>query len=124
MITDERSTFATGESAYGYDSDVSDEGGDSVPRYFGFDDSSAAHANPSALSPDGLVCMVFQIGAEHLTEVQHLASKPLTPDDWVVSTGAHEATVVHGPFRELEDAFEFGRSTVGATRYLSEPELT
>lgn len=40
--------------------------------------------------------------------------------DWAVSTGAHEQTVVHGPFPSIDAAFTWAREHAGAERFFSD----
>jgi hypothetical protein len=92
-------------------------------RYFGyFEDNADGGGHPFVFSADPL-CMVFQATEDDIEDFQRIERPDLMPGDWCVSTGAHEKTVVHGPFATLEEAFEFGRRSEGVTRYISEPGL-
>ena len=99
-------------------------GSDGTPsRYFGYDATAPADAGPFGfldLPQQGLTCMVFRIGPEDLAELRARMSFVFAEGDWAVSTGAHEETVVHGPFPALEAAFDFGRDHAGAVRSRSD----
>ena len=41
---------------------------------------------------------------------------------WFCSTGAHESTVVHGPFDSSESAFNFSHENFGVVRFMSAPQ--
>ncbi len=93
---------------------------DETSRFFGYDATAPADAGPFDLPQQGLTCMVFRIGPEEFRELRAQMSFAFTEGDWAVSTGAHEQTVVHGPFPTLDAAFDFGRDHAGAVRFFSD----
>lgn len=92
-----------------------------APRFFGYVEEGSERLDHPPLSAADPVCMVFQATEDDIDEFRRIGRPDLRPGDWCVSTGAHENTVVHGPFSTLEEAFEFGRRGEGVTRYISEP---
>lgn len=91
--------------------------------WFGYDGSAPADASPFNLPTEGLVCMAWVVGADDLPELHRAGHRTFTVGSWAVSTGAHEATVVHGPFPGVEGALEFGRAACGAERFFQAPRF-
>ncbi len=100
-----------------------DESDLSVPRqYFGYDARRPPSASPFDLSTDGLVCMAFEVEDDDVKELRSKTGRSFKNGDWAVSSGAHEKTLIHGPFDTLDAAFKFGNDTFGVVRYLTGPE--
>ncbi|MCA1790063.1 MAG: hypothetical protein LC667_09465 [Thioalkalivibrio sp.] len=89
------------------------------PEYTG----SHPGLGPLELPKDGLVCMVFPVLAADAKELRERGLSDFRVGTWGVSTGAHENTVVHGPFESLEHALQFGRLEVGVTEFFGTPNL-
>lgn len=94
-----------------------------LSRFFGYDES--AEASPGLLDEGlrGLVCMAFEVTQDDLPDIHRHSAGRFKVGDWAVSTGAHEDTVVHGPFESMDAAFEFGRLEAGAVRFMSAVEF-
>lgn len=91
-------------------------------QFFGYDRERKPEESPFEVSEDGLVCMVSRITRENLEVARQESGLDFQLGDWFCSTGAHNETVVHGPFKTVEDAFEFARSEAGAIRFMTLPE--
>ena len=91
---------------------------DQESRWFGYDASIGDHVY-ARLPEHGMVCMAWPVTADALFEERTLDGRGFKGNDWAVSTGEHEDTVVHGPFTTLPDAMKFGRTDAGAVRFLS-----
>ena len=89
-------------------------------RFFGYDREAQTPEERVMISEVGLVCMVARVDAENIQMLRQMGLN-FKLGDWFVSTGAHQNTVVHGPFRVLEAAFEFAREKAGAVRMVAEP---
>lgn len=92
-------------------------------QFFGYNRERHTEESPFELSEDGLVCMVSSITGMNLVEVRQHSGIDFKLGDWFCSTGAHENTVVHGPFSSTEEAFNYARDSVGAVRFLVGPEF-
>lgn len=91
-------------------------------QYIGYDKSSEGK-NPFFLSDVAIVCMVSNIVELNIEPIREMSGIDFQLGDWFCSTGVHKKTVVHGPFGKIDDAFEFGRVTAGAVRFLAPPEF-
>jgi hypothetical protein len=67
--------------------------------------------------------MVFAVTRDDLIELRSLSKSEFKVGDWAVSSGAHERTIVCGPFPSLDDAFEFSRIELSAARFMAEPKF-
>lgn len=90
-------------------------------RWYGYDDSMPADASPFDLPEQGLVCMVWQVGQADVEHMKEHGLSDFKAGSWAMSTGGHDETIVHGPFENMEAAFEYGRTDFGATRYRQAP---
>jgi hypothetical protein len=68
------------------------------------------------------VCMVFHPPDDQLQEINEHHKTNFSPGSWLISSGAHEATIIHGPFTSLEDAMRFGSDQLGATHWTFAPQ--
>lgn len=65
---------------------------------------------------------VFDVTRDYLIELRSLSKAEFKIGDWAVSAGAHERTVVHGPFPSFHSAFDFSQTELGAVRFMAEPK--
>lgn len=91
-------------------------------QFFGYNKERGPEESPFEISEDGLICMVSRITEENLEVARQESGISFQLGEWFCSTGAHNKTVVHGPFKTSEDAFEFARLEAGAIRFMSLPE--
>lgn len=90
-------------------------------RWFGYDATMPADASPLDLPEQGLVCMAWAVDYDDLKALQADGYDAFGVGVWAVSTGAHNTTVVHGPFADMAAAFAFARTQCGAVRFLQAP---
>ena len=90
-------------------------------KFFGYDRERRPDESPFDVSEDGLVCMVSRITSVYLEVARQQSGFDFQLGDWFCSTVAHSETVVHGPFKTVEDAVSFAHSEVGAVRFMSLP---
>ena len=91
-------------------------------QFFGYSRERRPDESPFEVSEDGLVCMVSRITSVNLEVARQQSGLDFQLGDWFCSTGAHSETVVHGPFKTAQDAFDFAHSEVGAVRFMSLPQ--
>jgi hypothetical protein len=91
-------------------------------QFFGYSKERKPDESPFEMSTDNLVCMVSSITKINIEAVLQECGSEFNLGDWFCSTGAHENTAVHGPFKTAEEAFEFGRLEVGAVRFINSPQ--
>ncbi len=91
-------------------------------QFFGYNREQRAHESAFEITTDGLVCMVSSVVPVNLEATRQHSGIDFKLGDWFCSTGAHENTVVHGPFKSAEEGFEFARQKVGAIRFQAGPE--
>jgi len=91
-------------------------------QFFGYNRERRPDESPFEITEDGLVCMVSRITRVNWEVARQESGLDFQLGDWFCSTGAHSETVVHGPFKTVEDAFEFARVGAGAIRFMSLPE--
>lgn len=91
-------------------------------RFFGFNSERKPDESPFDMSEEGLVCMISSITKINLRELQEDFGERFQIGQWFCSTGAHNGTVVHGPFNTQEEAFDFAKNEVGAIRFVGEPK--
>lgn len=91
-------------------------------QFFGYNRERRPEESPFEVSEDGLICMVSRITTENFEVARQETGINFQLGEWFCSTGAHSETVVHGPFKTGEDAFEFARLEAGAVRFVSLPE--
>jgi hypothetical protein len=90
-------------------------------KFFGFKSERKPNETPFDMNVDDLVCMVSSITKMNLSEVQEDCGEHFQIGQWFCSTGAHNDTVVHGPFNTQEEAFDFAKTEAGAIRFMGEP---
>lgn len=91
-------------------------------QFFGYNRERKPEESPFEISEDGLVCMVSRITKANLEIARKESGLDFQLGDWFCSTGAHSETVVHGPFKTVEEGLEFARLKAGAIRFMSLPE--
>ena len=90
-------------------------------QFFGYNKEAETIEEKMGLSEAGLVCMVAQINRQNIQMACQQSGLDFKIGDWFVSTGAHENTVVHGPFQKMEAAFDYAREKAGAIRMVAKP---
>lgn len=99
-----------------------DQGAGSIEglqRYLGFNRKRSEGDLPWDTPEDALACMVSNIVAANLGPVSQQSGLNFQIGEWFVSVGAHESTVVHGPFATTELAFEFARINFNTVRFVA-----
>ena len=90
-------------------------------QFFGYNRERRPDESPFDLPEDGLVCMVSSITGLNAEALKHETGKDFEIGQWFCSTGAHNETVVHGPFESSEEAFNFANENFGVIRFASIP---
>jgi len=67
--------------------------------------------------------MLFHPSDEELDDINREQNTSFPSGAWLLSSGAHEATRIHGPFSNHEDAFRFAAEQLGVKRWSSPPRF-
>ena len=95
-----------------------------LPGHFlGYSRDRSAEESHFETSDDGLACVVSRITKENLDSVKKETGFSFHINDWVCLSGPHDKLLLQGPFKELEDAFEFARLNFGAVRFNGTPSF-
>ena len=86
-------------------------------QYFGYVDEDKIATNSYVLDQDGLVCMVCNVTNVNCDIIREESGKDFQIGDWYFSTGAHANTVIHGPFKDQEDAFNQAHALTGVENF-------
>lgn len=92
-------------------------------QFFGYDRERRPDESPFEFSDDGLVCMVSSITGQNLDFARQETGKDYKLGDWFCSVGAHDDTVIHGPFENSEIAFNFAYENLSVVRFISAPQF-
>lgn len=77
---------------------------------------------PFDLGADGLVCTLVRITEKSINEAQaDFKEKKIELYDWFVSPIVDSAEDLFGPFKKVNDAFQFARLNFGAIQFGSPP---
>lgn len=90
-------------------------------QFFGYSTEAAKDESPFDLPEDGLVCMVSNITEYNRAPINKQTGRAFELDQWFVSEGAHEETIVHGPFVDEGAAMTFAREHCKAIRFKTAP---
>ena len=63
------------------------------------------------------ICLVTKVTKERLNDIRELLRLPISVGGYLVTAGGCENLKVLGYYEELEEAFERGRKTTGATEF-------
>ena len=94
---------------------------DMPEQFFGYNKEAETLEEKMGVTEKGLVCMIARINAQNIQMARQQSGLDFKLGDWFVSTGAHENTIVHGPFQKVETAFEYAREKTGAIRMVADP---
>ena len=86
-------------------------------QYFGYVDTKEISSNEHVLNDKGLVCMVSNVTGLNRDAIKEDSGQDFQFGEWFFSTGAHEDTIVHGPFKDQDSAFNSARKFTGAKQF-------
>lgn len=90
-------------------------------QWWGYDRPAAPGDDRLTISIEGMVCMVSNITPVNVDGVRASSGMDFKNGDWFVSANSHQNAKVSGPFKTVEDAFDFGRHEYRAIRYKTLP---
>ncbi|MBW7567811.1 hypothetical protein KIF53_15500 [Chromobacterium subtsugae] len=91
-----------------------DSQAEGLVRYFGFRADQGEGEPPH--------CMISNIIEQNREPVSQHAGTEFSLGQWFVSEGAHEQSIVHGPFDTESVALDFAHKSCKAVRIVTEPE--
>lgn len=92
---------------------------DEPERYLGYDNDKPSDDNPFSHSVEGLCCMVTNITKRTQRDAQVISGRELPVGCWIVTnrTPASKTVMIDGPFKTMQDAYDFGRTKYNVRRY-------
>ncbi len=86
-------------------------------QHFGYIDKKDIKNNKHALDEKGLVCMICNVTNVNCDIIREESGKDFQIGNWYFSTGAHENTIIHGPFKDKDSAFNQANQVTGASSF-------
>jgi hypothetical protein len=89
-------------------------------QMFGYIDKDEIEFNENLLDENGLVCMISNITVLNLDALRGSSGIDFQLGEWFFSTGAHQDTIVHGPFESVDTALQSAAELTRAKRFLGD----
>lgn len=91
-------------------------------QYFGYNRERRDDESPFDFPSEGMLCMVASINEQNIIPITAETSINFEIGQWFLSENLEDHKhIVHGPFDDIETAFDFGRVEIGVMSYRAAP---